>query len=303
MGVRWQRVVNIEEVLRRYIGLRRSTRDTKKSNDRGCLYYRALVSNRDSGLLRGTGLSRCTPSWLTDRHIFHGNILGMSTLSRTERFNRDILSNVDRRASFLLGRELVRSYATKNSSDIFVQAFAHQEQPRIPIPRPKQASSKMRSRYRNRDFLESVAHRRQAQTSIRKLYPICRMIKRAPVDKALRLLDIYPQKAASFVREAVICARNNAVHRKFHAEDLYIARIVLGRGPYLKRLIPHSKGRAGLITIPYTHISVFVRPRVLKPDKQLKDPMETKEVPVEEELREPVKEEKPKRTWWPFSKK
>lgn len=85
---------------------------------------------------------------------------------------------------------------------------------------------------------------------------------------------------------------------------------------YLKRMMPHAKGRAGRVTHPFHHLSVYVRPskKALKENEAeiaartsgIISGESTASVPVSASG-EPVSPVSPNagkgKGWWPFGKK
>lgn len=122
-----------------------------------------------------------------------------------------------------------RNFASKTSSELFTTPNVVERKldykPRFPIQRDRTGES-IPSRYRNRVFLESVAHKRKVRLPILKVYPIARVIRGLPVHKAIALLKVLPQVGANQLYKAVVCAKNNAVNRGFRAEDLEIGKSV-----------------------------------------------------------------------------
>lgn len=70
--------------------------------------------------------------------------------------------------------------------------------------------------------LRTVAHKRNVNASVKRLVPIARMVRRAKVDAALNLLDVYPKQNAKLIRKAISSARGNALVKGFDPSDLYI---------------------------------------------------------------------------------
>jgi large subunit ribosomal protein L22 len=116
---------------------------------------------------------------------------------------------------------------------------------------------------------EVVAHKRSIRTSMKKLQPLTRLIIKKKLDWAIEQMELSHKRVARIVKSHLTCARNNAVHN--HGLDpskLIVSRIVLGRDTVLKRVLPHSKGRAGIIDIPHTHMSIYVREKTAQDAKK-----------------------------------
>jgi len=66
------------------------------------------------------------------------------------------------------------------------------------------------------------------------------------VSDAIVLTQSKPKKALGFVFEALKSARANAVNNLgLDPAKLVVHRVVVGKGTYLKRILPHGRGRAG----------------------------------------------------------
>ena len=128
-----------------------------------------------------------------------------------------------------------RSYASTSSGDLFSNTLAGGEalkdaaealapvlKPRFPIQRRQKPTSGMRKRYKNRDFMESVAHKRRVPTSLKKVWHEAYAIRRLPVAKAMSFLEVYPTRSSKHLLSAVRQAKTNAVWRGFKAEDLEV---------------------------------------------------------------------------------
>ena len=91
------------------------------------------------------------------------------------------------------------------------------------------------------------------------------------------------------------------------------AKVVIGKGKYLKRMMTHAKGRAGRVTHPFHHLSVYVRPTkaaIKEAAAEAKkgavkvEPTATTPSPIDAAPVEPISSSANKKGgWWPFGKK
>lgn len=143
-----------------------------------------------------------------------------------------------------------------------------------------------------------------------------RAVRRLPVKKALSFLEVHPTRSSKHLYSAIRQAKLNAVWRGFREEDLEVSKVVIGKGKYLKRIMTHAKGRAGRVTHPFQHLSVYVRPT----KKALKEAAQEAQVlgtnasatataptPATSTPVDPIKNAdaagQKKGGWWPFGKK
>lgn len=101
------------------------------------------------------------------------------------------------------------------------------------------------------------AHLRRIQISPKKINVVAGLVRGQAVIKALDVLMFTPKKAAKLlykvVQSAAANAENNDDKKK---ETLFIKQIVVNKGPFFKRFLPSTRGRALPIHKPTAHISV-----------------------------------------------
>ena len=84
-------------------------------------------------------------------------------------------------------------------------------------------------------------------------------IRGKKVDKALDILTFSPKKGAEIVKKVVESAIANAENNNgADIDELKIKTIYINKGEVLKRIRAQSKGRAGKIIKPTSHITVIV---------------------------------------------
>ena len=80
--------------------------------------------------------------------------------------------------------------------------------------------------------------------------------------QALNILKFTNKKAAKYIEKTLRSAIANAEHNfNLDPEKLYISKILIDKGPVLKRISPRAMGRADVIRKPTAHITVEVSER------------------------------------------
>jgi large subunit ribosomal protein L22 len=107
--------------------------------------------------------------------------------------------------------------------------------------------------------MKAKAIAKNLSVSPKKLRPILDVVRGMPANEALTTLQFLPSPAAAdvakVVRSAVANAENNL---NLDPEDLRIVSIYADEGIKLRRILPHPRGRAGLIHKRHSHITVVV---------------------------------------------
>ena len=85
------------------------------------------------------------------------------------------------------------------------------------------------------------------------------LIRGKKVDNALNILNFSPKKGAEIIKKVVESAIANAENNYgVDIDELRIKTIYINKGEVLKRIRAQSKGRAGRIIKPTSHITVTV---------------------------------------------
>lgn len=80
--------------------------------------------------------------------------------------------------------------------------------------------------------------------------------------EALTILRFTNKKAAPLIEKTLRSAIANAEHNfGMNVDKLYISKILIDKGPVLKRMNPRAMGRADIIRKPLAHITVEVDER------------------------------------------
>ncbi|MFH1012641.1 MAG: 50S ribosomal protein L22 [Candidatus Peregrinibacteria bacterium] len=100
---------------------------------------------------------------------------------------------------------------------------------------------------------------RRVRISPKKANLVAGMVRGKKVEEALNLLDAIPKKAARILYKVVHSAASNATNNfKQSIGDLFITRLLVTKGPTLKRSRPVSRGRTHPILKRMSHITVEV---------------------------------------------
>jgi len=85
------------------------------------------------------------------------------------------------------------------------------------------------------------------------------LIRGKRVDQALNILAFAPQKGAVIIKKVLESAIANAEHNNgADIDDLKVSRILVEKGPVLKRFTARAKGRGNRIIKPTCHVFVTV---------------------------------------------
>ena len=85
------------------------------------------------------------------------------------------------------------------------------------------------------------------------------LIRGKSVENALNILSFSPKKGAVIIRKVLESAIANAEHNDgADIDELKITRIVVEKGPVMKRFAARAKGRGARILKPTCHVYVTV---------------------------------------------
>ncbi len=112
-----------------------------------------------------------------------------------------------------------------------------------------------------------VARHRYARISSRKARLIADMVRGRNVNDALDLLELSPQRGATFFKKVLISAiASAALNEEINTNDLYVADCRADDGPMLNnrlRYRPGPQGRAMPYAKKTSHLTVIVAPAAL----------------------------------------
>jgi large subunit ribosomal protein L22 len=110
--------------------------------------------------------------------------------------------------------------------------------------------------------MEVFARAKNVRISPRKVRLVVDVIRGMSVDRALRQLEVMPQKAAKDVYKCVRSAVANAENNYgLDPSDLYVSRIWADGAPTLKRWRPRAHGRVSPLLSRSSHVTVVVDER------------------------------------------
>jgi large subunit ribosomal protein L22 len=85
------------------------------------------------------------------------------------------------------------------------------------------------------------------------------LIRGKKVDQALNILTFTPKKGAGIIKKVLESAIANAEHNNgADIDDLKVSKIIVEKGPVLKRFTARAKGRGNRIVKPTCHVFVTV---------------------------------------------
>ena len=109
---------------------------------------------------------------------------------------------------------------------------------------------------------EASAMLRTLRTSAQKLNLVAQEIRGVSAEKALAKLAFSRRRIASDVRKVLQSAIANAENNhNLDVDRLFVAEAYVGKSITMRRWRPRARGRAGLITKPFSRITVVVRER------------------------------------------
>lgn len=115
-----------------------------------------------------------------------------------------------------------------------------------------------------RDLGGFIARHRYARISSRKARLIADMVRGRPVNDAIEILELMPQRGASFFKKVLMSAiANAALDESVETNDLFVADCRADDGPMLNnrlRYRPGPQGRAMPYAKKTSHLTVIVAP-------------------------------------------
>lgn len=100
---------------------------------------------------------------------------------------------------------------------------------------------------------------RKTRISPKKANLVAGIVRAKKVSEALSLLKFMPKKGAKILYDVIHSAASNAKNNfKQSFDDLVITKILVTKGPTLKRSLPISRGRTHPIRKRTSHITVEV---------------------------------------------
>ena len=110
--------------------------------------------------------------------------------------------------------------------------------------------------------MAAIAKLRYQRLSPQKARLVADIVRGKSALQALSVLRFTNKKAAKYIEKTLKSAIANAEHNfGMNPDKLYISRILVDKGPVLKRVNPRAMGRADIIRKPTAHITVEVSER------------------------------------------
>ena len=104
-----------------------------------------------------------------------------------------------------------------------------------------------------------VAKLRYQRLSPQKARLVADIVRGKNALQALNVLRFTKKKAAKYIEKTLRSAIANAKHNfNMDSDKLYISKILIDKGPVLKRISPRAMGRADVIRKPTAHITIEV---------------------------------------------
>ena len=104
-----------------------------------------------------------------------------------------------------------------------------------------------------------VAKLRYQRLSPQKARLVADIVRGKNALQALNVLRFTNKKAAKYIEKSLRSAIANAKHNfNMDSDKLYISKILIDKGPVLKRISPRAMGRADVIRKPTAHITIEV---------------------------------------------
>jgi len=110
--------------------------------------------------------------------------------------------------------------------------------------------------------MEVKAELRFARIAAQKARLVADMIRGKSINEAMRILSFETQKGGRLMKKVVESAVANAeVKQVIDVDNLYVKTVMVDEGPFIKRFMPRSQGRATEIKKRPAHINVILDER------------------------------------------
>ncbi len=107
--------------------------------------------------------------------------------------------------------------------------------------------------------MEATARAKNVGVSPKKLRPILNTVKGKSVKEALITLQFLSSPNAKEVAKVIKSAASNAENNlRLDPDSLRVVQIKADDGLKLRRMLPHSRGRAGVVHKRHAHITVVL---------------------------------------------
>ena len=104
---------------------------------------------------------------------------------------------------------------------------------------------------------------RKIRVSPQKLNIVASMIRGLKADRALDVLLYSKRRIANDVRKTLVSAVANAENNNgMNPEALYVKEAHVGYSIKLRRFHPRGRGRGGVVTKPFSHLTIIVAEKI-----------------------------------------
>jgi large subunit ribosomal protein L22 len=122
--------------------------------------------------------------------------------------------------------------------------------------------------------MEAVARLRFVRMSPQKGRLVADMIRGRKVSDAEGILQFTNKKSARIIEKLLKSAKANAEEKNVaDPDEMVISKILVDKGPYMKRQLPRARGRVDVLLKPFSHVTIFLSGGdVLEKKKKAKTP-------------------------------
>ena len=107
--------------------------------------------------------------------------------------------------------------------------------------------------------MEARAIAKHIRVSPQKARLVADLVRNKRAGDALQVLKVLPQKAARLIKKVLESAIANADQNpNIDVDTLYIKKLLIDKGPQLKRIHPRAQGRAFGILHRLAHITIIL---------------------------------------------
>ena len=104
---------------------------------------------------------------------------------------------------------------------------------------------------------------RKIRVSPQKLNIVASMIRGLKADRALDVLLYSKRRIANDVRKTLVSAVANAENNNgMNPDALYVKEAHVGYSIKLRRFHPRGRGRGGVVTKPFSHLTIIVEEKI-----------------------------------------
>lgn len=115
---------------------------------------------------------------------------------------------------------------------------------------------------------ETIYHvRREIKGSPTKFNAVAKQIRGLQIEEAIKQMTFSPKRPAEIIKQVILEAQDKA-QKEHDIEDkmhLWVAQSYASKGPYIKRMRYHARGRYGVMHIKYCHYFVVLKEGIARP--------------------------------------